>query len=96
MYIFTTPQSVKWLPSILGMLTLWWANITGCWQTLSTSIPIYILLDDDEHEWIVRTCRKGWDEIIGYRENPADKYINPSSTVADNKQLTDSVSTPAL
>ncbi|KAK6196243.1 hypothetical protein SNE40_001504 [Patella caerulea] len=21
--------------------------------------------DDDEHEWIVRTCRKGWDEIVG-------------------------------
>ncbi|XP_072840610.2 MORN repeat-containing protein 5 isoform X1 [Pogona vitticeps] len=23
--------------------------------------------DDDEHDWIVRTCRKGWDEIIGFR-----------------------------
>ncbi|XP_020366152.2 MORN repeat-containing protein 5 [Rhincodon typus] len=23
--------------------------------------------DDDEHEWIVRTCRKGWDQITGYR-----------------------------
>ncbi|XP_041582836.1 MORN repeat-containing protein 5 isoform X1 [Vulpes lagopus] len=23
--------------------------------------------DDDEHEWIVRTCRKGWDEIVGHR-----------------------------
>ncbi|XP_006007202.1 MORN repeat-containing protein 5 [Latimeria chalumnae] len=23
--------------------------------------------DDDEHEWIVRTCRKGWDEIVGYK-----------------------------
>uniref|UniRef100_A0A6I8P061 MORN repeat containing 5 n=1 Tax=Ornithorhynchus anatinus TaxID=9258 RepID=A0A6I8P061_ORNAN len=23
--------------------------------------------DDDEHEWITRTCRKGWDEIIGYK-----------------------------
>ncbi|XP_077322949.1 MORN repeat-containing protein 5 [Lithobates pipiens] len=22
--------------------------------------------DDDEHEWIIRTCRKGWDEITGY------------------------------
>lgn len=21
--------------------------------------------DDDEHEWIVRTCRKGWDETMG-------------------------------
>ncbi|XP_043914649.1 MORN repeat-containing protein 5 [Protopterus annectens] len=23
--------------------------------------------DDDEHEWIVRTCRKGWDQITGYQ-----------------------------
>ncbi|XP_062930255.1 MORN repeat-containing protein 5 isoform X2 [Mobula hypostoma] len=23
--------------------------------------------DDDEQEWIVRTCRKGWDQITGYR-----------------------------
>ncbi|CAM5103590.1 unnamed protein product [Natator depressus] len=23
--------------------------------------------DDDEHEWIIRTCRKGWDEITGYK-----------------------------
>ncbi|KAF7483392.1 Hypothetical predicted protein [Marmota monax] len=23
--------------------------------------------DDDEHEWIIRTCRKGWDEIVGHR-----------------------------
>ncbi|KAK6470791.1 MORN repeat-containing protein 5-like isoform X2 [Huso huso] len=23
--------------------------------------------DDDEHEWIVRTCRKSWDEITGYK-----------------------------
>ncbi|KAM4635152.1 MORN repeat-containing protein 5 [Polymixia lowei] len=22
--------------------------------------------DDQEHEWIVRTCRKAWDEIVGY------------------------------
>ncbi|XP_036352627.1 MORN repeat-containing protein 5 [Ochotona princeps] len=21
--------------------------------------------DDDEHEWIIRTCRKGWDQIVG-------------------------------
>lgn len=33
--------------------------------------------DDDEHEWIVRTCRKGWDEIVGYQQNPADKFIKP-------------------
>ncbi|XP_007474657.1 MORN repeat-containing protein 5 isoform X1 [Monodelphis domestica] len=23
--------------------------------------------DDDEHEWIIRTCRKGWDEFIEHR-----------------------------
>eukprot|EP00112_Aurelia_sp_Birch-Aquarium-sp1_P011406 Seg2398.6 transcript_id=Seg2398.6/GoldUCD/mRNA.D3Y31 product="MORN repeat-containing protein 5" protein_id=Seg2398.6/GoldUCD/D3Y31 len=23
--------------------------------------------DDDEHEWIVKHCRKGWDENVGYR-----------------------------
>uniref|UniRef100_A0A8D0G5H8 MORN repeat-containing protein 5 n=1 Tax=Sphenodon punctatus TaxID=8508 RepID=A0A8D0G5H8_SPHPU len=23
--------------------------------------------DDDEHDWIIQTCRKGWDEIIGYK-----------------------------
>ncbi|XP_046552601.1 MORN repeat-containing protein 5-like [Haliotis rubra] len=22
--------------------------------------------DDDEHDWIVKTCRKGWDEYVGY------------------------------
>jgi hypothetical protein len=24
--------------------------------------------DDDEHLWIIQTCRKGWDEYIGYKE----------------------------
>lgn len=24
-----------------------------------------VLVDDQEHEWIVRTCRKSWDEFIG-------------------------------
>ncbi|PAA61479.1 hypothetical protein BOX15_Mlig026783g1 [Macrostomum lignano] len=24
--------------------------------------------DDDEHEWIVRTCRKQWDEFVGHQE----------------------------
>uniref|UniRef100_A0A8C4SJJ3 MORN repeat-containing protein 5 n=1 Tax=Erpetoichthys calabaricus TaxID=27687 RepID=A0A8C4SJJ3_ERPCA len=23
--------------------------------------------DDDEHEWIVQKCRKGWDEVTGYK-----------------------------
>jgi hypothetical protein len=27
------------------------------------------LIDDDEHEWITKTCRKGWDENIEYKEN---------------------------
>ncbi|KAK7505005.1 hypothetical protein BaRGS_00003575 [Batillaria attramentaria] len=27
--------------------------------------------DDDEHEWIVKTCRKGWDEYVGYKHKPA-------------------------
>ena len=22
-------------------------------------------LDDDEHAWIMKTCRKGWDENVG-------------------------------
>ncbi|XP_062334501.1 MORN repeat-containing protein 5 [Osmerus eperlanus] len=26
--------------------------------------------DDDEHEWIVRTCRKSWDEIVGHLGPP--------------------------
>lgn len=25
--------------------------------------------DDDEHEWITKTCRKGWDENVEYKEN---------------------------
>ncbi|XP_025113528.1 MORN repeat-containing protein 5-like [Pomacea canaliculata] len=27
--------------------------------------------DDDEHEWILKTCRKAWDEYVGYTEKPA-------------------------
>ncbi|XP_074608914.1 MORN repeat-containing protein 5-like [Acropora palmata] len=23
--------------------------------------------DDNEHDWILKTCRKGWDENVGYR-----------------------------
>ncbi|XP_033714435.1 MORN repeat-containing protein 5 [Delphinus delphis] len=26
--------------------------------------------DDDEHEWIIRTCRKGWDETMGPKPKP--------------------------
>ncbi|KAK7095211.1 MORN repeat-containing protein 5-like [Littorina saxatilis] len=27
--------------------------------------------DDDEHDWIVKTCRKGWDEYVGFTHKPA-------------------------
>ena len=27
-----------------------------------------IVSDDDEHNWIVKTCRKGWDEIVGFKQ----------------------------
>uniref|UniRef100_A0A8B9MRS4 MORN repeat-containing protein 5 n=1 Tax=Accipiter nisus TaxID=211598 RepID=A0A8B9MRS4_9AVES len=26
--------------------------------------------DDDEHEWIIRTCRKAWDETIEHKPKP--------------------------
>ncbi|XP_028398256.1 MORN repeat-containing protein 5-like [Dendronephthya gigantea] len=32
--------------------------------------------DDDEHAWIVKTCRKGWDENIGYTPNPSFKNLS--------------------
>ena len=28
---------------------------------------LFLLVDDDEHDWILKTCRKGWDENVGYR-----------------------------
>lgn len=28
------------------------------------------LLDDDEHEWIIRTCRKAEDEKTGHKPKP--------------------------
>jgi hypothetical protein len=30
---------------------------------------IYFFKDDDEHEWITITCRKGWDENVAYKDN---------------------------
>ena len=33
-------------------------------------------LDDDEHAWIVKTCRKGWDENVGYKPNTELKNIS--------------------
>ncbi|XP_028341355.1 MORN repeat-containing protein 5, partial [Physeter macrocephalus] len=29
--------------------------------------------DDDEHEWIIRTCRKGWDETMGPKPKPTSE-----------------------
>ncbi|KAK2152378.1 hypothetical protein LSH36_330g05036 [Paralvinella palmiformis] len=26
--------------------------------------------DDDEHNWIINTCRKGWDEYVGHQKKP--------------------------
>jgi len=31
-------------------------------------VIFFSLSDDDEHDWITRHCRKGWDEIIGFKE----------------------------
>ena len=39
------------------------ANHTVQFEQTST----FLLLDDDEHDWILKTCRKGWDENVGYR-----------------------------
>lgn len=33
------------------------------------------LLDDDEHEWIVRTCRKAWDERIEHKPKPWKQFL---------------------
>ena len=33
---------------------------------LLTRISVDSLPDDREHEWIARTCRKAWDEIVGH------------------------------
>lgn len=31
----------------------------------------FVFVDDDEHDWIVKTCRKGWDEYVGYKKSAA-------------------------
>lgn len=36
-------------------------------QTPGMTSSSSFLADDDEHEWIIKTCRKGWDEIVGHR-----------------------------
>lgn len=36
---------------------------------------IVLLLDDDEHAWIVKTCRKGWDENVGYKPDLHQKSL---------------------
>ncbi|XP_050782813.1 MORN repeat-containing protein 5 isoform X2 [Gopherus flavomarginatus] len=44
----------------------------GFYNTITRVVTDYKLrflrnADDDEHEWIIRTCRKGWDEITGFK-----------------------------
>ena len=39
---------------------------------VSISLVLFVFFlfyfeDDDEHDWILKTCRKGWDENVGYR-----------------------------
>ena len=41
-----------------------------CNQSSVFSSCFFSFVDDDEHEWIVRTCRKGWDEYVGYQGGP--------------------------
>ncbi|XP_009867951.1 PREDICTED: MORN repeat-containing protein 5-like, partial [Apaloderma vittatum] len=31
--------------------------------------------DDDEHEWIIRTCRKAWDETIEHKPKPGKQFL---------------------
>ena len=39
-------------------------------RLLAIYLLVFLLnLDDDEHEWITKTCRKGWDENVEYKEN---------------------------
>lgn len=39
----------------------------NCGQIITLFITTkFAFLDDEEHEWIVRTCRKSWDEFVGY------------------------------
>jgi len=47
----------KYLPSFL------WKS-----KTVDDDFEVFMFVsDDDEHDWIVKTCRKGWDEHVGYR-----------------------------
>lgn len=38
--------------------------------------------DDSEHEWIVRTCRKSWDEVVG---------VDPEKSVGTRTEETSSI-----
>jgi len=44
--------------------------------------------DDDEHKWIVRTCRKAWDEYANYKERrpPAVDSAYPVQTQPEGRQ----------
>lgn len=46
---------------------------------------LVFVADDDEHEWIVRTCRKGWDEYANYKEKKppsVSQAVLPSKAAA--------------
>ena len=60
-----------------GLPILWW-HISYTWlrihlsaDTFSCFVCLCLSVDDDEHDWIVKTCRKGWDEYVGYTHKPA-------------------------
>ena len=36
------------------------------YKSISCHNNISFCADDDEHQWIVFTCRKGWDEYVGH------------------------------
>ena len=37
--------------------------------------PFVSLLDDDEHEWIIRTCRKASDETTEHKPKPWKQFL---------------------
>jgi len=40
-----------------------------CWNCNVGNLSnlLFSIEDDDEHNWIVKTCRKGWDEYVGFK-----------------------------
>ena len=49
------------------LLNLWIQNISLLFQVWTWTVPQKTFEDDDEHDWILKICRKGWDENVGYR-----------------------------